>query len=288
VSQPKKLKTSNTKKYMKLNKGQIYAAVIAATALSVGSAKAQLIDVQLGTTLGGTTDGGGTTAPSTQQTGAAVLGSAGDTWNLLNFPFASTGQYATPWTLTTVSGGTTPVTFSLFQPGNAIYGQVNPQGSATDAGTTALMQSSLESYNLGNGNYYIAQLNNMSSFAGDNFTLEVYAGAPTPQTQDIYFTSAYNGVAVTGGNTGSTLTTSSADRMLSNGPGDAYVTFTGTFVGGMAGNTVNFIVSDPGSQRGDNFNGFQLDITPAPEPSTIALVTVGGLGMLTLVRRRKA
>jgi hypothetical protein len=189
-----------------------------------------------------------------------------------------------------VSGAATGLTLSAYQPGNAVYSAYNSSGGATDPGTSALMSSDIEEFNLGGGAYWIMQIQGLNSYVGDNFTLEVYAGAPTAQTQDIYFTSGYNGVAVTGGNTASTLTTSSTDRDIQNGAGDAYVTFSGTIVEN-ANNTLNFIVSDPstgGYQVGAYVNGLQLDITPAPEPSTLALSAMGGLGMLGMYRRRKA
>jgi hypothetical protein len=220
------------------------------------------------------------------QTGAAVLGSAGDTWNFFNASFYSTGfALGSALPLNAVDGSASGITFHIYnQFGNADYGQYNPQGSATDPGTTALMTSSMESYHLNGGDNYILEWTGLSAYAGQTFSLVLFAGAPAPITQSFNFNDYGNGVAVTGGNTASTLSTSSTDRTLSGGAGDAYVVYTGTFNGG---NTIDIDFSAPSTpQRGANFNGFQLQIVP--EPGTLALAAMGGFGMLVLYRRRAA
>ena len=269
---------------------KLIAASGVAMALSMASASAQLVDVQFVSEAG--PNGGPYGGTSSVQTGAAVLGSSGDIWNQGSIGYFTEGNPGlAPTSLNDVTGASTPLTISAYQPGNAVYSAHNASGGATDLGTSALMSSDIEQFNLGGGAYWIMQIQGLNAYVGDSFTLEVYAGAPSAQSQSIYFTSGYNGVAVTGGNTASTLTTSSTDRMLSGGQGDAYVEFTGTIVNN-ANNTMNFIVSDPstpGYTPGAYVNGIQLDlITPTPEPSTIALAALGGMGMLTLIRRRNA
>jgi hypothetical protein len=122
------------------------------------------------------------------------------------------------------------------------------------------MSSDIEQFVLNaNVDTWTITIGGMSGYAGEHFNLVVFAGAPDPMVQTI----AVIGGA-SGGNTSSTLTTSSTDRKLSNGAGDAYQIFTnGTLNGGNLVFTVNG--GTAAAHAVSAFvNGFQLQIFSCP------------------------
>ena len=243
-----------------------YRVIITSTAGAVTSSPALLsvapsvlFDVQfLG--VAGTAFTGGSGLP---QTGAAILGNPGDSWNQAGmvyyiYPGTSADVNSTPL----VDSANTPSGLSLTvgSSPNSVYGGHEPNATPTDPDTTNLMSSDIEQFVLNaNVDSWTITIGGMSGYAGEHFNLVVYAGAPTPAIQTI----ALIGGA-SGGNTSSALTTRSTDRKLSNGAGDAYQIFTnGTLDGG------NLIFTVNGGTAAFHavsafVNGFQLQIFSCP------------------------
>jgi hypothetical protein len=81
---------------------------------------------------------------------------------------------------------------------------------------------------------------------------------------------------------GTTLTTNGAVDKTVLLEGVNYLRFTGTVTDS---NLVASFAFAPGNAGEMDFNGFQLQTTAVPEPSSLA-VLMGGIGTLLLVRRR--
>jgi len=228
-----------------------YSAAIAITALSIVGAKADLWDAAY--------NGNGT------MTGQAVLGTSGDTWNNPN-------AFGTTFNLNDVSG-ISPITMLLTGTGalNIAYNYAS-YGMATDpAPIAALMQNVLVTV----GGTAQLTIGGLSSYIGDTFTLVLLSGEPFTTTTTYSIASG-----ATGGNTGSPVTTANTDIKLSGGIGDAYNEFTGGTI-----TSSSMVINESGFGA---MSGFQLQITPAPEPTTLALAAMGGFGMLAMFRRRQA
>ena len=122
------------------------------------------------------------------------------------------------------------------------------------------MSSDCEQFALtANVDVWTITVGGLSAYAGEQFNLVVYAGAPSARTQTI---SVSGGAS--GGNTSSALTTSSTSRMLSAGAGVAYQIFTN---GTLNGSNLVFTVNG-GTAAVDTYaaflNGFQLQIFNYP------------------------
>jgi hypothetical protein len=173
------------------------------------------------------------------QTGAAVLGSAGNTWNAVSGNtstiFNSTGS--------TVSGvGLNLNAYGLF---------TDTGGTAMDAATTPLMQDYAFGYS--STPTVTVSITGLTAYAGANYTLVIYAaGDNSGQGANLNVTSG-----ASGGNTGSTLSTTATSRQVSAGAGVAYTTFTGTINGG----TLTFTANILSGQSFTDVNGFQLYLT---------------------------
>ena len=250
---------------MKLKFSLLVGAIITISAICPHGLRAQttnLIDLNFQPING---QGSGSPA-STNQTGAAVLGSAGDIWNGIGVNYYGNGSVVTT-NLNFVNGSSTGLTFNLTDGtagNNPGYGFNNTNGTSTDPGTTALMQQNAQIFSTG-GNPLIwsSTISGLTSFAGDTFTLVVYAGAPAAATENLAITGGYSSLT-----SATNLTTTSTSRQLSAGIGVAYNTFTGTI--GASGNlTWNVSQSGVGTyQVGDYYNGAQLElVTPPPAAS---------------------
>jgi hypothetical protein len=248
------------------NNALLYRAIITSAYGSVTSSPAilevvppVLVDVQfLGTS--GTGWPGGSGSP---QTGPAILGASGDTWNQEGltyyiYPGASTDINATP--LVNSSNVTSGLTLTVRSSSNSVFGGHQTNSTPTDPATTNLMSSGILQFVLSaNVDVWTFTVGGLSGYAGDHFNLVVYAAAPSPRTQTISVTGG-----ASGGNTGSALTTSSTDCKLSNGAGDAFQIFTN---GTLNGSNLVFTVNG-GTAAVNTFsayvNGFQLQIYNSP------------------------
>jgi hypothetical protein len=259
--------------------------------LTVVSEKNIFVDVQFIAAVGPRGGPGDNGLVSQPQTGAAILGSAGDLWNQISIGYYVDRDNNTPISgllLTNVTQTASGLTLTVTEPNNAVYGERNDMGGGTDADTINLMNSDVEQYLVnGAGNdTWVISIGNLSVYTNSPFNLVVYAGAPNPQVQNISLVSG-----ATGGNTGSKLATSSVSRQLSAGPGVAYVKFSGI----LTGDNLTFTINDPGTANstvGSFLNGFQLEISdpiiteqPAAQrafPGQDVQFSVGAVGTGTL------
>jgi hypothetical protein len=226
--------------------------------LTISSVNSTLVDVQFNGAYNFATS---TAVAGPIQSGAAVLGTAGDQWNIESFPY-----YSSPTTvfnaaaLNTSTGTVSSLTLTVTQPGNPVYTGTYPGSTygAVDAGTSNLMSSVLETFNYytypGYINFSIGGLSGYTNYA---FNLVVYAGEQIPQTETITVTGG-----ATGGNTGNGLLTTSISRQISAGSGVAYNVYAGTLTGG----NLNFQVAGAGQNGHLGVNGFQLLLAPVLPP----------------------
>jgi fibronectin type 3 domain-containing protein len=253
---------------MKLKFSFCIGAVLLLTLLT-DSARAgsltNLINVQYRGVAGETYQAG---FSSTTYSGSAVLGSAGDTWNAQQVHYYSQGggNIISGASLVNSANSASGLTLTLNYV-DIVQGATY-SGTATDPATTNLMGSAVSIYNYnggGTGNTTTTHtIGGLSSYAGAVANLVVYAAAKNARTENIAITGG-----ASGGNSGSTLTTSSTSRQLSAGAGVAYNIFTNLTLTG--GNLV-FTVNEPGAtttptpQDSAFVNGFQLQII-SPNPS---------------------
>jgi hypothetical protein len=231
-----------------------------AATLTVVSEKNVFVDAQFVAAVGSHGGPGDNGLVSQPQTGAAILGSAGDLWNQISIGYYVDRDNNTPISgisLANVTQTASGLTLTVTEPNNAVYGERNDMGGSTDADTINLMTSEIEQFlvnGAGNDTWTIS-IGNLSVYTNSPFNLIVYAGAPNPQVQNISLVSG-----ASGGNTGSKQATSSASRQLSAGPGVAYIKFTGL----LTGDNLTFTITDPGAANntvGSFLNGFQLEIS---------------------------
>ncbi len=173
------------------------------------------------------------------QTGAAVLGSAGDVWNIITGP---TGAIVD-------SAGQTLNDVGLTLARQGIF--LNPNESVMDAATTPLMEDYAFS---GTAAPVTVSLTGLTRYAGAHFKLVIYAaGDASAQGATLVLTAG-----ATGGNSDHALNVNGASRQISAGAGVAYNTFTGTLTGG----SLTFTAAQLPEQKYTAVNGFQLQLSP--------------------------
>ena len=229
----------------------------------VGSAQAQVINVNVGPISSGATLTGTGSNTST----VAPIAYSGTFWNEEN----SYGGY----TLETSTGGSTSIEYAL---GVDLAGTYN---------NNAASPSNITLFNAGGYNYTGSGLN------GGIFTIAL-SGLTPNQNYNLAFVSQYdNGGVIDGGifsiagygTQTSTGQLSTAHDTLLNGTN--YVEFTNVQTA-----TGNLTVDVAGTPYGYNLGvvgGFQIqEVAAAPEPSTYALMGLGALALLVVSRRRLA
>jgi PEP-CTERM motif len=234
-----------------MNSGSLRLALLVAAGLGVlapAGARADLIDVQFGST--------GPTA-STQFSGAAVTGAAGDQWNYFR---SGSGASA----LTDSLGAATGVSFTYSASGD--YGVVPDQSAFYGTPAAALMQSFI--YTSGTITITFDGLS-----PGEAFALYIYG-------QSDQASSNYGGTVTVNGTEQTALQNAGDSTFVA---GDNYLLFQGT-----ADADGTIAISDAVAQGRSQtmVNGIQLLAEPVPEPSALALFAVC-LPALGLVRRRR-
>ena len=214
-------------------------------AMSAGARASILWDVQF--------SAGG----SNVQTGSAVLGSGSDpAWNSL------TGGNGTDTTVTDTTGAN-PITVTYGTNGSSY---TDNGGSPMDPGTTNLMASYIYAHNdASNPTFTVSGLADNATY-----TLVLYGAGDQAGQGD-------PAIDVNSSLFGSTT---AADRMISNGPGDAYAIGTVTSDG-----SGNLVVTTGNPSNYSAINGFQLQ--SVPEPASVMLCGMGILGLLAIARRRR-
>jgi F0F1-type ATP synthase membrane subunit c/vacuolar-type H+-ATPase subunit K len=184
------------------------------------------------------------------QTGTAVLGTAGDTWNAVA---ATTGTLVSSSNSTVGGAGLNLSSYGVY---------TDAGGTAMDPATSALMQDYAFGYSA-TPNVTVT-LTGMGTYRSADFTLVVYAAGDNPgQGASVSLASG-----ASGGNTGGALVVGGSSRSISAGSGVAYTTFTGT----LTGNNLTIVGAPLSGQSFTAINGFQLRLS-ARRPPTIAPVT---------------
>ena len=223
-------------------------AVALAAAVTIGAsavtARATLIDVNFEAN------------NSNTMTGAAILGSSGDTWNNL----AGTAPGSTD--LLQINNSTSGISLATSDHGDYNFTGGNPGN---------LMDGYLDGIS---GANVILTLNGLPTHA--TFELVMYGSVGSTSQADSITTSLT-------GSTVYTTTGSTSNIYAANANGRAYAVITGN----TGSSTTLKITAAPNT--GDSYsivNGFQLE-TAVPEPASLALYGSGGLVLLLAGRRRR-
>lgn len=239
------------KKHLRL---KLMAATLVALALP-WTAPAQLINIDF---------------IGSDMTGAAVLGSGGDTWNYFN-----TAASGTPagGALVNSSNAATGASLSYFTPDLADGFNFSADGTANPA---ALFDGIAGGTNGGGGSGFAQITFNFTGLAPNTaYDIVAYGASQTGTDRGTHFFPTVGG-AIAGSTTGASTT-------IAAGDGVSYATFQLT-TDGSGDLTIHKNFNSATSAQGP-VNGFQLQ--QVPEPSTFALAGFG-LASLALRRRRRA
>jgi hypothetical protein len=244
------------------------APLLAAAALAVvlsPAASAGLINVQFGCTAGASCVGSGVS--STVQTGAAVIGNAGDVWNLVSGD-SGLGTTGTNVPLVDATGTATSATVSW----TSLLAYITPAVDGFDSTPQANLMDGYIVNKTGGDSITIAGL-----IPGADYSLYVITQS------DQYSGGRSSAFSVNGGPTVFTAPTNPTLGTFVNGQN--YESF--DTLADLSG-TITILYSNNGDEA--DVNGFQLFTTAdaAPEPGGIGLA-IGGLScMVGLWRRRTA
>jgi hypothetical protein len=254
----------------------IVLSVIGTAALA--SAQVQLINVQFADNATGDAYGGGGPTVEPTQSGAVVLGSAGDTWNALSgFTYSSypTGGSGGPYSLVYANGSPSAVSVSSLT-FNGSFASVEPNFPSTSAFTGTPWANLMGAYisvpsQTAPGYVSLAGLEPSATY-----NLVLYSAPNAGEVRSALFT--------VDGNTLSTAYNGTTSTLIQ---GVDYVEFTGVKSDAIGNLVITF--SGTGSAQSGlsaegDFNGFQLE--QVPEPGTFALAGAG-TALLLLGRRRK-
>lgn len=199
----------------------------------------------------------GAATASQQQVGPAVIGAAGDYWNFSNAASGSSSLLSTSQAVTGVT-----LTFAASGVFNSAAGTFAFSGTP-DAN---LMQGYIYSSTA----TITATLTGLA--AGQGYSLDLY-------TQGNNNASGRSSTATVNGATGTSTQTNASTFIRNNN----YLVFSGA--ADAVGKVSIAVVTRSGEA---NFNGFQFVTTTIPEPSTLALLGVGLLGLCLFKSRLDA
>ena len=201
--------------------------------------------------------------PDSPYTGAGVLGTAGDKWNMVSGAFVTTGQSGSNIPLVDASGAATGVSLS--------YAGDDSIDVSTFGGifTGSPLQNLLTSY-LFSRTPHVGTVTLGGLIAGDTYELILYSVANIPGRSTLF----------TVDGTTETVTPTTTQTLTA---GDNYAEFIAA-----ANSSGDLKVAFSGPVEGD-LNGIQLLNGPAPsvpEPSSVALLATGLATIWPLRRRR--
>lgn len=205
---------------------------------------------------------------SGNMTGAGVVGSAGDVWNV-----ATTAPSATPVGIAlSDSTGNAGNSINLTYTGLESSGTISADGSANPA---SLMDAFRSNLNGGGGTSFALMTYDWSGLAANTTYSVVAYGASTPGTDrgTVFF-------EIIGGSALGATTGSIVDIFDASAAGNAYTSFSITSDGTGAATFLSNFNSATSTQS--PVNGFQIALVP--EPTTFALA---GLGLLAVLWRKR-
>ena len=234
----------------------------------VVSAQAQLlVDVQFGGNCYGSYN-------ADQQTGAGLVGNAGDQWNNIAF---SSDVYttSTPFTtsLNNVGGTASGVSLNI-APSQGVLSEYSTGSQLPGTPLANLYEGFLDA---DTGTYTNAGGNVSSTFtfsgltAGQSYNLYVYS-APNHDRESTWSLNSSTPVQV-GPNSGATTLVSPNNYLLLTGTAD------------VSGNLILQAATVGGDEI--DVNGFQLQAQSVPEPSTYALMLGGILALIAFRRKNR-
>jgi hypothetical protein len=235
------------------------------------SLQAQLINVDFNGNSVGQAYGGGGAAVGPTQSGAALIGSAGDTWNgisdsMLTFSSYPSGASASGLALNYANGGASGVTMSLT--GDGTYDANEPNWGNTSAFTTAASPYSnlMEDLIYANSPQSIT----LSGLAANTaYNLIIYSAGD--QNVGAGRTSTFT----VNGNTQTSFWNGTTSTLIA---GQTYVQYNSALTDGLGKLVINFGVAGGSGALETDLTGFQL--AAAPEPSTWAMLAAGGVVLL--------
>ena len=278
--------------------------VILAVALVLGIASAaQAAQIGINFAFSGTGGSGSTSLGSAETAGAPTYAQA--EWNNLTIPSVVQPPIGTSWaslldtssqTLNDDSGTGTSL-YVEYSPGGAWYSSWNPVATGQQNTVNGrLLKSGTSRYN------YVAAEINISNIPYSEYSLVVYYGSGS--SGGAFYEESAGRVTLTDGvnpiddiavkhpafnNNGQFTGTFVEANPLTPGVWSTHAVFTGltdaAIVLGMTSADTPVYTGNRVDEDGPGISGFQIINTAIPEPATMSLLALGGLGVL--IRRKK-
>jgi hypothetical protein len=235
---------------------RLSAFLLVIVLMAVSAEYAQAVAVQINVDFNG--NNGAT------YSGAAVLGTSGNTWNGIN------GDSGTNIPLVSASNNATAVTLTYNDTDGAFNGNSRSDMEFHSTAYQSLMTDYLtvDPADSGGADTLTVTLNGLTP--NGVYNLYDYAAANAPGRETIF---TVNGIS-------QNVTNTSATTFVA---GQNYTEFTAA----TADATGQLVISyAQGNDDEGDFDGFQIIPAAAPEPSTLVLTAVGAIALLAVGRRR--